>query len=269
MTYAQHAPRPEVLSTFDMPDAHELMLHGCEDCACPVTDDCDQRAKALPELDAADPRRWVRAEHVVEMPLDQDHRLLFNPAGRGGVAVVNQTAQRIFRSLGSATTISDVRSAWPEAADDIARIFSQLSRLDVIHQADQPPRQEFGPGRVLTAWLHVSNACNLRCPYCYVSKTTEGMDESVGLAAVDAVVSSALAHGFPAVKLKYAGGEASLNHRLVLRVQEHAREITARHGLQLFGTLLSNGVSLPRHLVKSLMAEDIRIMISLDGIGEM
>jgi len=268
MTFAQRASRPVVLSTFSLPDAQELMLHGCEDCACPVTDDRHQQPATMIKLDAADPRRWVRAEHVVEMPLDQEHKLLFNPAGRGGVAVVNEPAHRVFASLGPAVTIGDVRSEWPEVADDVVDVFFQLSRLDVIHPTGQPPRQEFGASQVLTAWMHVSNACNLRCPYCYVSKTTDGMDTSVGLAAVEAVINSALAHGFPAVKFKYAGGEASLNHRLVLRMAEHARELTARHGLRLYETLLSNGVSLPRPLVRSLKAEDIRIMISLDGIGE-
>jgi len=34
----------------------------------------------------------------------------------------------------------------------------------------------------------VTNACNLRCPYCYVHKTDEKMDEATGFAAVDAVI---------------------------------------------------------------------------------
>ena len=40
---------------------------------------------------------------------------------------------------------------------------------------------------MLTAWLHVTNACNLRCPYCYVNKSAEGMDEPIGRAAVEAM----------------------------------------------------------------------------------
>ncbi len=51
---------------------------------------------------------------------------------------------------------------------------------------------------MLTAWLHVTNACNLRCPYCYVNKSAEGMDEPTGRAAVEAVIRSAIEHGFPA-----------------------------------------------------------------------
>jgi uncharacterized protein len=120
---------------------------------------------------------------------------------------------------------------------------------------------------VLTAWLHVTNACNLRCPYCYVNKSAEGMDVSVGRAAVEAVIRSAVTHGFPAVKLKYAGGEASLDHRLLVSLHAHARALAADRGLQLYATLLSNGVALPRALVEILKAEGIRVMISLDGLG--
>jgi uncharacterized protein len=93
------------------------------------------------------------------------------------------------------------------------------------------------------------------------------MDESTGYAAVDAVIGSAVANGFPAVKLKYAGGEASLNHRLLVKMHARARSLAAEHGLHLYGTLLSNGVMLPPALVDTLRDERIRVMISLDGVG--
>jgi uncharacterized protein len=94
------------------------------------------------------------------------------------------------------------------------------------------------------------------------------MDEATGRAAVDAVMQSAIAHGFPAVKLKYAGGEASLNHRLVLSLHAYARRLADERGLRLYATLLSNGVSLPPVFAEALKAEGIRVMISLDGLGE-
>jgi uncharacterized protein len=114
----------------------------------------------------------------------------------------------------------------------------------------------------------VTNACNLRCPYCYVAKSAEKMDEPVGHAAVAAVVRSAAANGFAAVKLKYAGGEASLNHHLMMQLHAYAKELTAAHSLRLQATLLSNGVRLSSTLVDTLRREDIKVMISLDGIGD-
>jgi uncharacterized protein len=205
------------------------------------------------------------------MRIDQEHQALFNPLGRSGVVVVNRAAHQIYDSFRHPATFKDARIAWPGDGDDADQTSQRLIRLDMIHRTDQMPRLLLGAeqnaSRTLTAWLHVTNACNLRCPYCYVAKSGEKMDESVGHAAVAAVVRSAAAHRFATVKLKYAGGEASLNHHLMLRLHAHARELTAAHGLRLQATLLSNGVRLSRTLVETLKHEGIRVMISLDGIG--
>src|SRR5436190_2026353 len=93
------------------------------------------------------------------------------------------------------------------------------------------------------------------------------MDEATGRAAVEAVVRSAVRHGFRAVKLKYAGGEASLNADLVIALQAYARELTESHGLTLHATVLTNGVTIPDRLAETLIAEHIKVMISMDGVG--
>jgi len=94
------------------------------------------------------------------------------------------------------------------------------------------------------------------------------MDESTGRTAVETIFKSAVKHGFTAVKLKYAGGEASLNHRLVVKLHAYARELAVQSGLRLYATLLSNGVSLQDELIQVCKSEDIRVMISLDGLGD-
>lgn len=267
MAHAQRAPRAIAVSSSDPPDAQALLLHGCEDCACAVTD--DQRIRdepAVPSL-AGDTRRWVCGKDVVEIPIDQEHRLLFNPVGRGGVVAINATAHDIFRSFERPVTFAQARAAWAGSDGEMADVCTRLGQTDVIHPAEQPPSPEFNNGKVLTAWLHVTNDCNLRCPYCYVNKSAEGMDESTGYAAIDAVIGSAVAHGFPAVKLKYAGGEASLSHRLMMSMHARAQRLADRQGLQLYATLLSNGVALSPKLIQTLKAEGIKVMISLDGLG--
>ena len=268
MAPARRRRRAVVLSTFDLPDAQELLLHGCEDCACPVSADRSLRAPSVPPaVDMSDTASWVAGREVVEIRLDRDHQVLFNPVGRGGVVVVNEPAHRIFRRFQQPATRAEMHSACPGERDDADEIFGRLSQLDLIHPAGQVQRPEFTGGQVLTAWLHVTNACNLSCPYCYVHKSPEGMDEATGHAAVAAVFRSAAEHGFPAVKLKYAGGEASLNHRLMVKLHAQARELAAGSGIQLYATLLSNGVKLSPALVETLKAEGIRVMISLDGLG--
>jgi uncharacterized protein len=268
MTSAHPTRRAIALSSFDLPDAPDLQLHGCEDCACPVSDTRSvQLPRALPSAALRASSRWVRGRDVIEIPLDPEHQLLFNPVGRGGAVVVNQSGYLIFRCLQQPATLAEVKAACSEPAADIDEMLARLSQLEIIHPAGEAHAPEFLSGTVLTAWLHVTNACNLRCPYCYVNKSPDGMDEPTGRAAVEAVFKAAVEHGFPAVKLKYAGGEASLNHRLVIRLHAHARALAADHGLRLHATLLSNGVALPPAFVSTLRAEGIRVMISLDGLG--
>jgi uncharacterized protein len=257
-----------VLSASDIPDAPDLLVHSCEDCACPVSDQvCGTQVPPLAADVPAD-TPWVCASEATEFPLDPEHRLLFNPLGSGGVLVVNDPAYAIFRGFNRPATPNDVARGQLGHDRDVVRIFRRLGELQVIHPVGEPPHPQFRDSRTLTAWLHVTNSCNLRCPYCYVHKSAQGMDESVGRASIEAVLKSATAHGFSAVKLKYAGGEASLNHRLVISLHSYARELASIYGLELQATLLSNGVRLPSELVQFCMQEGIRIMISLDGIGD-
>jgi uncharacterized protein len=268
MTPAPQVRRAIALSSFDLPDAQELLLHDCEDCACPVSDSRSlQDRSSIPSTVFPYTSSWIRSANVFEMRLDPDHQLLFNPIGRGGIVVVNELAHHVFRCFQQSATRLDVEANAPIASSDVQKVLNRLSHHDLIHPTGYPPQLEFNGGKMLTAWLHVTNACNLRCPYCYVNKSSEAMDEPVGHAAVEAIVRSAVTHGFPAIKLKYAGGEASLNHHLMLRIHAYAQKLAARAGLTLHATVLSNGVAISPALISALKAEGIRIMISLDGVG--
>ena len=246
------------------------MVTGCEDCACAVSGSHVGEGLALPDA-PADPAqcRWVCASDVAEFSLDGEHRILFNPLGQGGVVVVNGPAYEVYSAFRTPTAALDVQRSRLGVAAEVSHMVGRLSRLQLIHPEDQRPVPNFQGSRTLTAWLHVTNGCNLRCPYCYLNKSPQPMDEATGRAAVSAVMSSARQHGFEAVKLKYAGGEASLNHKLVLKLHHYARTLAAQSGLELQAALLSNGVRLPPELVEFCKHEDIPVMVSLDGVGEL
>ena len=95
------------------------------------------------------------------------------------------------------------------------------------------------------------------------------MPPATGRAAIDATIRSALAHDYPAIKLKYAGGEPLLRFPLALELHRYAQAQTERHGLALDGIILSNGTLLTDEMVAQMQAAGLRLMISLDGLGEM
>jgi uncharacterized protein len=267
MTSRQGVDKAAIISRFDLSGAEEMLVHNCEDCACAVSDDRSLIQVPSPAAFTG-PGNWIAGPEVCDLPIDSGSRLLFNPLGRGGVVVVSERAYQIFRAFAQPVPVPDVLADHNGTGSDALAVVERLAALQLIHPAADTMAPKFGPPSALTAWLHVSNACNLRCPYCYIDKTNDGMDEKTGHAAVEAVIRSAAEHGFPAVRLKYAGGEASLNHRLVVQLHRLARTLTAERHLGLEGVLLSNGVVLPAAFVSSLKAEGIRVMISLDGIGD-
>ncbi len=210
----------------------------------------------------ADLSYYLPSLHTDELP--NGYRLAFNPLGRAGVVVLNQAAWAILQQFRQPRPLSSV------AADD-AQTFGvarRLVELGILQPAGMPVAIELAAASTLNVWLHVTNECNLRCDYCYISKTPDEMDVARGRQAVDAVVRSALRHGFRRIKLKYAGGEATLNFPLVMAVHAYARECAARHGLTLEGVVLSNGVAIGERMIRHLRESDIRLMISLDGIGD-
>ncbi len=146
-----------------------------------------------------------------------------------------------------------------------AAIFHKLGFLQDIHQPSLASHKD--EMETLTAWLHVTNACNLRCHYCYISKTSENMTHDVARRAIDAIFRSACQQHLQHVTLKYAGGEASLRMAQVLRIHDYATNQAQQHGLALNAYILSNGVVLSQSTIDQLRASRIGVTISLDGIG--
>lgn len=253
--------RPSALSSFDVPNARELVVRSCEDCACPVSHNHGTHRRIVEPPTG----ELVQAPHVFELSLEA-HSVLFNPDGNGGVVVVNTAGRRIYDAFHRPCSIDELVAAGHDrvlTSEVVARLVEQ----DLVHTPGAPPTARFRPSTELTAWLHVTNACNLRCPYCYVHKSKDAMDATVGRDAVRALVHSAVDHGFRSLRLKYAGGEASLNAPVLLELHDYATARCAEAGLDLAAVVLSNGVAIPASFAEQLKSRGIRIMISLDGVG--
>ncbi|MBI5712284.1 MAG: SPASM domain-containing protein [Chloroflexi bacterium] len=220
-----------------------------DDCACP------DKAFSLGYSATRDQAFTLTANvHTAELP--QGFHLAFSPYAPVGPSVLNAVAWERWQSFVKPQTLA-------EEIDHALAIQSLLCPSN--SQLTPIPSQPY----TLTAWLHVSNACNLDCPYCYVRKSSERMSDEVGLRAVESVFRSALLNGFRRVKLKYAGGEATLHFNLVRRLHERALALATETGLELKEVLLSNGTHLTQQDADWLVESGVKIMVSVDGVGEM
>lgn len=262
--WTTHLPaNPLVLHAGLFPPADSTVHHFQCDCACPDDGFVLRPRNALP----ATANLPLRHPRLHSQRLADNYFLLFNPLHNQGVTVLNPAAHEIWQ-----------RFATPRRAVDIATGEEDVSTLTIINDlidcglleamdVNYQPRQ--GPLQTLSAWLHVTNACNLRCDYCYIDKSNEEMSAEVSRAAVDAIFRSAAVNGFRQVKLKFAGGEALLNWQRVSEMNAYARQCSQQTGIEVESVLLSNGVFINDEVIDACRNKQMRISISLDGIGPM
>lgn len=234
------------------------------DCACVEpgsrsTSRADARTPGLDEI-------LTRSRWLYTSEADPDHLLALNCEEMAGPVVLNRPARGLLALFERPMTARQAMAACSSlpasvvkaAIDDLFR--SRL--LTASHAAARPTSHD-----TLIAWLHVTDRCNLRCSYCYLPHVPSDMRHETGVAAIDTLLRSALAHGYGRLKLKYAGGEPLLNFPRVLQWHSYARRVTGEHGLALEGVVLSNGTLLTPEIIASMKANGLKLMISLDGLG--
>ena len=222
----------------------------CEnDCACP------DHGLAL-TYKTNKPGRFAQARDIHSITLPAGFHLIFSPFAPAGPSILNHTAWQRWLSFSTPQPLSE-------------KIDQDLAQQMLIYPAGYLPRTQATQPHTLTAWLHITNACSLDCPYCYVRKSSARMSLATGRGAIDALFISAQEHGFKRVKLKYAGGEATLHFRLVRSLHHYALQKARQTGLELREVVLSNGIHLQAEDADWLAANQIKLMISIDGVGEL
>jgi uncharacterized protein len=230
-------------------------------------------------------RDWRRFQILTEQVrtgivqgIQLNHDLFLNHIGensaalsaRGGqVVVLNAQASRLLSYVSVPRTLENLIkqfAEWPAVKFERAVVFLLATGVLTSPQVEQTQTMQ-DESKTLAAWLHLTHQCNLACRYCYVTRNNHQMDISTARRAVDAVYRAALACGHTRVKLKYAGGEPTLNFGALRAAQRRAEELSVQTGIELESVILTNGTCLAESQIGTLLAHNIRIMISLDGVG--
>jgi uncharacterized protein len=200
----------------------------------------------------------------------QNRWLVCSPTGTGNIAVLDTQAFLLLERFRTPVMLADLLTEdHGIAASRVEQAVAVLSTLGLLHNPARPVlSSEEHTSRILHAWLHVTNDCNLRCSYCYIQKTPERMTEETSRRAVEAIFRSAVRQHFKGIKIKYAGGEASLYLPRVLALHEYASQLASQQGRALSAYIISNGIVLSERAIEQLQAQQIDLTISLDGVGE-
>jgi uncharacterized protein len=207
---------------------------------------------------------------LFEIPLAESYTLICSSDLGTGAIVLDDTAGLVLHTFDQPAPLSAIQvHPFDIHALEMFRVAEKFASLGLITPLSHEKLSMPTPSsQVLTSWLHLTDRCNLRCSYCYLPHVREDMSLETGRAAIDATFRSAVAHSFKQVKLKYAGGEPLLRFPLIVELHRYAQSLAEKHTLALEGVILSNGTLLTAKVVESLKLFDLRLMISLDGLGQ-
>jgi len=237
-------PDGAVALTFDnQPDVQE------NDCAC-----ADKPFTLSEPIETQSVFTQTAETYTATLP--GDFRLAFSPYAPAGPSVLNSIAWQRWQAFVQPQPLTQP-------------IDHALAAQRLIRPVDGRAHTQPSHPETLTAWLHITNACNLDCPYCYVRKSSAQMTEAIGAHALARIFETARQNDFRRVKLKYAGGEATLHFALIRRLHAQANALARETGIQLREVVLSNGTRLREPEADWFVKTGVKLMLSLDGVGEM
>lgn len=228
----------------------------CNDCGS-ASDQLWNGGFALPQRAAVAATPLHPHPRLHTLPLSDGYAAAFVPS-LSRIAVLDRAAIALLRRL----------PLTPHTCDPAERqALTALTRAGLLSADAAPTLPRPPPATTLVAWLHVTNACNLRCSYCYIDKRRATMTLATARATVDMLIASARRHGFPTLLIKYAGGEPTLQLSLIAATQRYAQQQAAAHGISLRGGVLSNGTLITSETARILHDLDLSLMVSLDGLA--
>jgi uncharacterized protein len=196
------------------------------------------------------------------LPLGESDYLVYAPLRRAAL-IANHALVRFLRELHTGEASVD---AHPEIAD----FLRQCGVLDGDEES-APDRSPSGPPRPVAATLLLTNACNLRCRYCYAAageKPPEFMSMETARRAIDFVAQNAAAAGLRRFEVDFHGaGEPTVHWKLLQEAHRYARGVAHSRGLQLRSSLTTNGV-LPPGKRAWIVAHLNGANVSFDGLPE-
>lgn len=173
-------------------------------------------------------------------------------------------------------TLEDLARALPgrsdrakkEAATDLVKCRAVVPvgrpRSNTAVKADESPVP------LKTLVLHVTEACNLRCAYCYENQGRSNpapvMEARVGRKAVEFLFDHS--GKFEEVVLVFFGGEPLLNMRTIRSVTEYAERLGSERGKRVNFALTTNGTLLSDRNIDFFEKHNVGITVSLDGVED-
>ncbi len=175
----------------------------CTDCACSVAEvSTTNRTTSLSNILVKSP-----ISHAIE--LDTEFTLHYGPYHQP--VVLNQAACNFLAQFEQPTSLKTI-GILPSKEIEIA--FQKLCEANLIQPLEYVLFLQ-QKSEIISAWIHITDRCNLRCTYCYLPHIRHDMDFDTGKDIIDNIFIRLILQKHKFVQLKYAGGEPLLKFPLI------------------------------------------------------
>lgn len=146
------------------------------------------------------------------------HSYAFNPCSSGSLVLLSQRGQELLDRCSTETSVHELKSLLTWTRKDpwqLTDLLNTLAAHGIVNLGREnsgfaSPQQKQGTKQAMSVWLQMTDACNLRCSYCYVSKHPKHISLETAKALVSKIGEECRIAGFNSLKLKCAGGEPTI-----------------------------------------------------------
>lgn len=167
--------------------------------------------------------------------------------------ILNSESELLFfKQLKKKKSIKDAILLSNASETDVSNVITQIIAKGLLNKEVNSKH----PGSFLQIYL--TNACNLRCPHCYMSSGVKN-DNELSYAEICKLIQSFAYNG--GEKIIFTGGEIALRHDLIDILREAKQA-------NLEVEILTNGIAWTTQMFNNAQSLIDQVQISIDGFNE-
>lgn len=118
---------------------------------------------------------------------------------------------------------------------------------------------------MIELWVYLTNACNLKCLYCYQHKKVGRMNTDVGREIINWIVPILKERKIRGLTMNFYGGEPLLNFPVMKDTIEYGTERFQENNLDIRFYVITNGILLTDKILDFGSQYNVSFQLSIDG----
>ena len=207
---------------------------------------------------------------LIIRPLDNDFFVIVNPLVKNSLRVINHNQKKIIDLFDGKKNIDEIGTLTgysnenilqfvSDIAPDYLTSFTSIKKEDFIKDVDS-----------LNLWVHITDKCNLACPYCHVPTvhTKSNMQDKIRLQFGEKLIQSAKEDNIKSIHLRFSGGEPLLLFKDWTSTLVEWKKRLSEVDCSLSFGFLTNLTLLTDEIIEFAKEHNIGFGVSLDGVNE-